>query len=128
MIPPPIQEPWKLDQLGRLTSTAWILWLQSIAAGATSTGTTTTTTSGTTTPVVTNTTTTIVINNVPYDLNTIISEVGMYAELGDTDSSSTFSPIYLTENDVYLNSGVSASTSAASSASTDNELLCWMSF
>jgi len=28
--PPPIQEPWKLDQFGRLRSPAWVLWLQGL--------------------------------------------------------------------------------------------------
>ena len=123
MYPPPIQEAWKVDQRGRLISPAWILWLQSLG------GTGTTTIGGTTTTNVTNVTNqTVVIGNTTYDLNTIISEVGMYAELGDTDSSSTFTPAYVTENDVYLDSAVSASTSAASSAGNDPEMFCWMSF
>ena len=30
-VPPPIQEPWKLDQQGRLISPAWVLWLRSLS-------------------------------------------------------------------------------------------------
>lgn len=29
--PPPIQEPWIVDQMGRLASPAWVLWLQDLA-------------------------------------------------------------------------------------------------
>ena len=31
--PPPIQESWKLDQAGRLSSPAWIIWLQGLVNG-----------------------------------------------------------------------------------------------
>lgn len=29
--PPPIQETWKVDTNGKLTSPAWINWLQSVS-------------------------------------------------------------------------------------------------
>lgn len=32
--PPPIREPWKLDQTGRLVSPAWVLWLQDLVNAA----------------------------------------------------------------------------------------------
>lgn len=117
MRPPPIQEPWKIDERGRLVSTAWILWLQEISSGTGATTTTGTTTTGSTT------TQTVVINNTAFDLGTIISEVGMYAEFGDVDSSSSFIPTYLTDTDVFLDSATTHSTGV-----NDAELFCWMSF
>lgn len=32
--PPPIQEPWRLDQNGKLFSSAWVLWLQDLVNSA----------------------------------------------------------------------------------------------
>ena len=31
MSAPPIREPWKLDQTGKLVSMPWILWLQQLS-------------------------------------------------------------------------------------------------
>ena len=128
MRPPPIQEAWKIDERGRLVSTPWILWLQEISGGTSSTPST---------GGGGGTSQTIIINNTTYDLGTIINEVGMYAEFGDVDSSSSFTPVYLTDADVFLDSATTTSTGtdvnldSATSYSTgvnDAELFCWMSY
>ena len=115
MRPPPIQEPWRVDERGRLVSTPWILWLQELSGGSTTTGGTTT--GGTTTNQ------TVVINNVTYDTGALLTELGTLIDFSDADASSSFTPVYLTDADVFLDSATTHSTGV-----NDAELLCWMSF
>lgn len=117
MRPPPIQEPWKIDERGRLVSTPWILWLQEVSGGTVTAAATTA--DGTTTST---TNQTVVINNVTYDTGALLSELGLLVEFSDVDTSSSFIPAYLTDADVFLDSATTHSTGV-----NDAELFCWMS-